>query len=223
MPVLCLLDANVLIDANRDYYPIARVPEFWDWLLEMGRLGRIKIPQEFYEEVIFPRPTRDRPDPLVEWLKTNKDALVLDEEAGVELVTRVTEQGYASDLTEHFGRHADAQNLGCVPCAHGLGPPNSRSYPGGSGQEAGLFKQFQIVCGREAGPYWGRSEGAVPPVSQDGGIVPPSAALVSRGYGNSGADCYCRRIVWPKQGISKGICSAASCSIDSSFAVGTRR
>ena len=163
MPVLCLLDANVLIDANRDYYPIARVLEFWDWLLEMGRLGRIKIPQEFYEEVIFPRPTRDRPDPLVEWLKTNKDALVLVEEAGVELVTRVTEQGYTSDLTEHFGRHADAQNLGCVPCAHGLGPPNSRSCPGGNGQEAGLFLQFQIVCGREAGPYWGRSERVVPP------------------------------------------------------------
>ena len=30
--VLYLLDANVLIDANRDYYPIHRVPEFWDWL-----------------------------------------------------------------------------------------------------------------------------------------------------------------------------------------------
>ena len=36
MTVLYLLDANVLIDANRDYYPVARVPEFWDWLLEMG-------------------------------------------------------------------------------------------------------------------------------------------------------------------------------------------
>jgi len=38
MTVLYLLDACVLIDANRDYYPIARVPEFWEWLLEMGRL-----------------------------------------------------------------------------------------------------------------------------------------------------------------------------------------
>ena len=100
MTVLYLLDANVLIDANRDYYPIARVPEFWDWLLEMGRLGRIKIPQEFYEEVIFPRPQKDKKDPLVEWLKTYKETLVLDEEAVVELVTRVTEQGYASDLTD---------------------------------------------------------------------------------------------------------------------------
>ena len=83
-----------------DYYPIARVPEFWDWLLEMGRLGRIKVPQEFYEEVIFPLPHKDRPDPLVEWLKASKNELVLDEEAAVELVARVTEQGYASDLTD---------------------------------------------------------------------------------------------------------------------------
>lgn len=100
MSVLFLLDANVLIDANRDYYPIERVPEFWEWLLEMGRLDRIKIPQEFYEEVILPAPPKNRPDPLVEWLKTNKKVLVLDEEAVAGLVTRVTEQGYANNLTD---------------------------------------------------------------------------------------------------------------------------
>ncbi len=100
MTVLYLLDACVLIDANRDYYPIARVPEFWEWLLEMGRLDRIKIPPEFYEEVILPPPPKNRPDPLVEWLKTNKNALVLDEEADAELVARVTEQGYANNLTD---------------------------------------------------------------------------------------------------------------------------
>ena len=66
--MLYLLDACVLIDANRDYYPIERVPEFWEWLLEMSNLDRIKIPQEFYEEAILPPPPKDRPDPLVEWL-----------------------------------------------------------------------------------------------------------------------------------------------------------
>lgn len=98
--MLYLLDANVLIDASRDYYPIARVPEFWDWLLEIGRLGRIKVPQEIYEEVIIPRPPKDNEDPLVEWLKENSETLVLGEEAVVELVGRVTEQGYANDLTD---------------------------------------------------------------------------------------------------------------------------
>lgn len=87
--MLYLLDANVLIDANRDYYPVERVPEFWDWLLEMGGLGRIKIPQEFFEEVIYPLPPEDRPDPLVEWLKTNKEVIVLDEEPSVDLVSRI--------------------------------------------------------------------------------------------------------------------------------------
>ena len=98
--MLYLLDANVLIDANRDYYPIARVPEFWDWLLEKGKIGRIKIPQEFFDEIILPPPPEDQPDPLVEWLKANKNAIVLEEEVDIALVARVTEKGYASDLTD---------------------------------------------------------------------------------------------------------------------------
>ncbi len=128
--MLYLLDANVLIDANRDYYPIARVPEFWDWLLEMGRSGRIKVPEEIYEEVIYPRPSMDKEDPLVEWLKSNREMLVLDEEAAVELVGRVTEEGYANDLTDvevnKIGRDpflvayalADRQNRSVVTTEH---------------------------------------------------------------------------------------------------------
>lgn len=34
--MLYLLDANVIIDANRDYYPLERVPEFWAWLVDCG-------------------------------------------------------------------------------------------------------------------------------------------------------------------------------------------
>ena len=93
-PVLYLLDANVLIDANRDYYPIERVPEFWDWLLEMGTRGRIML------RSWLPPPPEDRPDPLVDWLKENRNAIVLDEEAGVDLVACITEQGYGRDLTD---------------------------------------------------------------------------------------------------------------------------
>ena len=40
--MLYLLDANVFIDANRDYYPLDRFPEFWDWLVPLpGRFVRI--------------------------------------------------------------------------------------------------------------------------------------------------------------------------------------
>ena len=123
MNVLYLLDANVLIDANRDYYPIERVPEFWDWLVEMGELGRVKIPQEIYEEIVLPPPSR--PDVLVDWLTNHRDALLLEEQVREDLVGDVTERGYADDLTddeiEKIGRDpflvayalADVQNR-CV-------------------------------------------------------------------------------------------------------------
>ena len=96
--MLYLLDTNVLIDANRDYYPIERVPEFWDWLVVMGERGQVKIPQEFYEEILLPPPRPDQPDPLVDWLKKHRDALVLEEEVQGNLVRVVTERGYADDL-----------------------------------------------------------------------------------------------------------------------------
>ena len=39
--MLYLLDANTLIDAKRDYYPISRGPEFWDWIIYQGKQGKI--------------------------------------------------------------------------------------------------------------------------------------------------------------------------------------
>ena len=96
--MLYLLDANVLIDANRDYYPIERVPEFWDWLMEMSTLGHVKIPEEIYEEIILPKPRRQ--DLLVAWLTDNRGVLRLDELAAADFVAYVTEQGYADDLTD---------------------------------------------------------------------------------------------------------------------------
>jgi hypothetical protein len=38
--LLFLLDANVLINANRDYYPIDRVPELWEWLVHVDHGSR---------------------------------------------------------------------------------------------------------------------------------------------------------------------------------------
>lgn len=93
-----LLDANVLIDANRDYYPIERVPEFWEWLADMGFQGLVKVPQEIYEEIVLPSPIR--PDPLVDWLKSKRELMVLSEDVDADLVTEVVETGYACDLTE---------------------------------------------------------------------------------------------------------------------------
>ena len=94
--MIYLLDANVLIDANRDYYPIDRVPEFWEWLVHQGQSESVKIPIEIFEEI------KDGNDQLAKWAKEDgvQDALLLDEAADPALVAQITEQGYAPNLTD---------------------------------------------------------------------------------------------------------------------------
>ncbi len=93
--MLYLLDANVLIDANRDYYPLGRVPEFWAWLVDRATKQQVKIPLEMYEEVLA-----GKDDDLTCWLKDNRDVLLLDENVDETLVARVTDWGYAPDLSD---------------------------------------------------------------------------------------------------------------------------
>lgn len=99
--MLYLLDANVLIDANRDYYPIARVPEFWEWLEHNGAEGHIKLPPEIHEEIKAGK-KNNKPDELAKWAKgvDLREALLLKEEADPAIVRRVVEEGYAPDLSE---------------------------------------------------------------------------------------------------------------------------
>jgi hypothetical protein len=95
--VLYLLDADVLIRADRLFYPPDRFPVFWSWLVHMGVSGKVKIPREQYEEVI--RGSGN----LVNWLKSEevKEALLLGEEAHPALVAVVTLNGYGQlDETE---------------------------------------------------------------------------------------------------------------------------
>ena len=117
--MLYLLDANVLIDANRDYYPIERVPEFWEWLQAAGENGSAKVPLEMYEEI------SDGSDPLADWAKqsSTKEALLFQEEVEVVLVARVVERGYASDLADD-----EVEKIGRDPflIAYALKDRNSR-------------------------------------------------------------------------------------------------
>lgn len=89
-----LLDSNVLIDADRDYYPMDRVPEFWDWLLHVARQGFLKVPVEAFEEVA------DGKGELVKWIKEHKAVLLEETLLDADPVRRVVDQGYAPDLTE---------------------------------------------------------------------------------------------------------------------------
>lgn len=92
--MLYLLDANTLIRANADYYPIERIPQFWGWLIECGRADRVKIPNEIADEVTAGR------DEVADWLKDAdaKAALRLGERVDVASVRHVVANGYAPDL-----------------------------------------------------------------------------------------------------------------------------
>lgn len=46
-----LLDANVLIRANADFYALDRIPQFWEWLIGKGGNGEIKIPVAIHDEI----------------------------------------------------------------------------------------------------------------------------------------------------------------------------
>lgn len=91
-----LMDANVLIRANGDYYPIDRVPPFWRWLFEKAEAGEVKMPVEIYEEVC------KSPDLLGQWLRDAnvRRSLVLDEATDLDAVRRVIRLGYAPDLDD---------------------------------------------------------------------------------------------------------------------------
>lgn len=110
--MLYLLDANVLIDAGRDYYPLDRVLEFWSWLLHQALEGNVKVPKEMYDEVV------SGSGDLVDWLRRYKDDLVLSEEADPATVRQVVSRGYAPDLADY-----ELVSIGCDPfiVAYALG------------------------------------------------------------------------------------------------------
>jgi len=99
--MLYLLDANVLITAHNQYYPIDSVPEFWTWLVHKGGSGDLKIPLENYEEVKDGGKDEEK-DLLYGWIKTEevKAAILLGETVDSDLVARVINEGYAPDLTD---------------------------------------------------------------------------------------------------------------------------
>lgn len=85
-----LLDANVLIRADADFYPLDRIPQFWDWLIEKGDDGDVKIPSEIHYEIAVGNGA------LADWVVDNdvKNALLLDETADPALVRQALDNGY---------------------------------------------------------------------------------------------------------------------------------
>jgi Domain of unknown function (DUF4411) len=99
--MLYLIDANVLITAHNDYYPIDGVPEFWDWLTHQATNGILKMPLEIYEEIKLGGKDAQK-DMLYKWVADSvvKKALVLAESVNANHVSNCTKTGYAPDLTD---------------------------------------------------------------------------------------------------------------------------
>jgi|SRR5579862_1120414 len=99
--MLYLLDANVLITAHNQYYPLNRVPEFWTWLIHQAERGIIKMPREIYRE-IHAGGTDEEKDRLYEWVNDPdvKAALLLEEEVVPQHVVHTIVDGYADDLSD---------------------------------------------------------------------------------------------------------------------------
>ena len=94
--MLYLLDANVLIRAHEDYYPLDRIPQFWDWLIAEAEAGIAKMPFEIHDEIA------SATGPLRDWITTDnvKNALVLGEEVDQGCLNEVLDVAYAPDLTD---------------------------------------------------------------------------------------------------------------------------
>lgn len=92
--MIYLLDANILIAAKNNYYEFGRVDQYWEWLAHEAGAGNVKIPLEIFEEITIGQ------DELATWARSNREALVLNEDVDVALVQRVTTIGYAPDLTD---------------------------------------------------------------------------------------------------------------------------
>lgn len=60
------LDANVLIQAWQKYYNPKFCPDYWKILVELGKDGKIFIPELVYEEIVRTE------DDLSKWLKGSK-------------------------------------------------------------------------------------------------------------------------------------------------------
>src|SRR5690348_12565208 len=67
MRVVYWLDTGFLVQNRRRLHPKVRVPQFWEWVETQIELGRLKMPERVYTEVIKGN------DWLVRWTKVRKD------------------------------------------------------------------------------------------------------------------------------------------------------
>jgi len=86
-----------LIDAKNRYYPLERIPQFWNWLVHQSVAGNIKLPPQVISEILGSETTDEEPvDILAEWVMFNRTTLEWSDELSLDLLTRTYNQGYDS-------------------------------------------------------------------------------------------------------------------------------
>lgn len=114
---LYLVDADVIIRAHEDFYPVDRIPHFWMWLQGRAEAGTIKMVRANYDEVAPSRGLH------AEWLRqpTIRDALVMGEPTDRARLQLVLDHGYGTLLTD-----LDLDTIGLDPflIAAALGGPD---------------------------------------------------------------------------------------------------
>ena len=92
--MIYVFDANVLINAARDFYPIDRVPDFWLWLdryMADGQQDQIKTIRPVLDEATASPGPYERES--ARWLRDRKDTLLIPNPAP-RYVRTVWTQGY---------------------------------------------------------------------------------------------------------------------------------
>ncbi|WP_299813053.1 DUF4411 family protein [uncultured Jannaschia sp.] len=115
-----LIDANVLISADAHFYPLNRIPQFWDWLIDQGALGNVKIPAEIHDEVSSGKGA------LAAWTREGevKKALLLEETLDPALVRHCLQVGYQSTDPRFTDRELQKIGRDAFLVAYGLAGPN---------------------------------------------------------------------------------------------------
>ncbi len=110
------------MEAHANFYPVDRIPQFWDWLEAMGGDGLIKMPHEIFLEF------EGQNGLHVDWIHQPhiKEALILDEAADPVLVQKVLEKGYQS--ADPMFTDSEFEKCGQDPflIAYGLADPDNR-------------------------------------------------------------------------------------------------
>ncbi len=109
------LDANCLIDAGRGF-PMTETPDFWDWLLILGKKGVMRIPEKVISEI------RKGKDFLIPWVEANKSTLMVRTDECLSCLPKVAKQytGLLESEIEEVGAdpfliaHAVSHNEGIV-------------------------------------------------------------------------------------------------------------